>query len=268
MPQMIDIHCHILPGLDDGAADLQESLAMGRLAVAGGIGATVATPHVITGLHPHSRETILAAVARLRADFAENGIPLEILPGAEYRLEHDLPQRMSRGELLTINDGGRYLLVELPADQIPEFTQQVFYELQLQGVTPIIAHPERNAGFAQAPDLLQALVSRGALAQLTADSLTGRLGSRAANTARAFLRQGYAHFIASDAHSSRRRAPVLTEALKEAGRLIGMDEAQNLVVENPGLAVRGQYIKSNGINDPRPAGRGAVGFLKRIFRKE
>lgn len=264
---MIDIHSHILPELDDGAGSLQESLAMGRLATADGIRMMVATPHVITGLYPHSRETILAAVAQLCRDFADNGIPLVILPGAEYRLEPDLPQRMSRGELLTINDGGRYLLVELPADQVPARTDQVFYELQLQGVTTIIAHPERNAVFARTPSLLYDLVDCGSLVQLTSGSLTGHLGTAAAAAARTFLKKGCAHFIASDAHSSGKRAPSLTEALKKAARLAGTEEAQNLVTKNPHRAVQGLSIETSRIKDTRPVGCGISYVLKRLFKK-
>lgn len=264
---MIDIHSHILPELDDGAGSLQESLAMGRLAAADGIRAMVATPHVITGLYPHSRVTILEATAQLQRAFADDSIPVDILPGAEYRLESDLPQRMSRGELLTINDGGRYLLVELPADFVPEHTEQVFYELQLQGVTPVIAHPERNAGFARRPRHLHELVRRGALAQITSGSLTGLMGSTAATTARTFLKQGCVHFIASDAHSSGGRAPVLADALKEASRLVGTDEAQNLVAGNPHRAIQGLGIKTGEIKNIKPAGRGISQFLKQIFTR-
>ncbi|MDD4767680.1 MAG: phosphotransferase [Desulfotomaculaceae bacterium] len=264
---MIDIHTHILPALDDGAGSLEESLAMGRLAAADGIRMMVATPHVITGLYPHSRETILAAVAQLRQAFADNGIPLTILPGAEYRLEPDLPQRLSRGELLTINDGGRYLLVELPADFVPAPTGQVFYELQLQGVTPIIAHPERNTAMARKPALLHELAGRGALVQITGGSLTGRLGPAAAATARTLLQQGCAHFIASDAHSSTKRAPVLSDAVKEAARLTGLDEAQTLTTENPHHAVEGLPIKTRQIRPTRPARRGLLHFLKQLFIK-
>lgn len=264
---MIDIHSHILPGLDDGAGSLEESLAMARCATADGIRMMVATPHVITGLYPNSRETILAAVEQLRKLFKDNGIDLSILPGAEYRLEPGLARQMKRGELLTINDGGRYLLVELPAALVPDDAGQVFYELQLQGVTPIIAHPERNAVFAREPSLLHELVARGALAQITGGSLTGLLGSAAAAAARTFLKQGCAHFIASDAHASWNRAPVLATATREAVRLAGAEAAQSLVAGNPHRAVQGERIKAGEIRDIRPDRRGVFYYLKKFFSK-
>lgn len=264
---MIDIHSHILPGIDDGASSLEESLAMARIAVDDGIRVMVATPHVITGLYPNTREMILAAMGKLQRVLLENDISLSILPGAEYHLEPDLPKRMARGDLLTVNDAGRYLLVELPAALVPEYTGRAFYELQLQGVTPIIAHPERNVDFAREPDLLHELVSHGALVQITAGSLTGLLGSEAAATARNFLKQGCVHFIASDAHTAGNRAPVLSDAARETLRLADEEEAQNLVTGNPDRAIKGERIKTGEIKDLRPAGRGFWNLLRKYISR-
>ena len=263
---MIDIHSHILPGLDDGAGSVEVSLAMARRAAADGIRVMVATPHVITGLYPNGRATILAAVERLQRVFKDNGIDLSLLPGAEYRLEPDLPRRLARGELLTVNDGGRYLLVEMPAALVPDYAGQVFYELQLQGLTPIIAHPERNEGFARDHGLLHGLVSHGALVQITAGSLTGLLGSAAAANARAFLKQGCVHFIATDAHTAGdHRAPVLAAASGEAARLAGEEEGISLVTGNPRRAIRGERIETGEIKDLRSGRRGIFGFIRKYL---
>lgn len=261
---MIDIHTHILPGLDDGAGSVEEALAMARCAVADGIRIMVATPHVITGLYPNSRKAVLEALEQFKGALQENAIPLTVLPGAEYRLEPELSERLIRGELLTINDGGRYLLVEMPAMLVPDFAVQVFYKLRLQGVTPIIAHPERNAGFVREPGLLYDLVSRGALAQVTAGSLTGLLGSAAAAGARKFLERGYVQFIASDAHSSSERGPLLAEAAREAERLLGEEPGRRLVTGNPQRAILGEVIEASPLEYTRQA-RGA--FWKMLFRR-
>lgn len=261
---MIDIHSHILPELDDGAGSLQEALDMARLAVADGIRSMAATPHVETGLYPNTRETVLQAVDGLRRALQEHAIPLTILPGAEYRLEPDLPRRLARGELLTLNDKGRYLLVELPATLAFDFTVQVFYELQLGGVIPVIAHPERNAAFAATPSLLYNLIARGALAQITAGSLTGHFGPAARAAARAFLKNGCAHFIATDAHSDKDRAPLLTPAKKEAARLLGEEEGHTLVAGNPQRAVEALLIETGEIEETRPARSGFWSFLSRL----
>ncbi|RDV84794.1 tyrosine-protein phosphatase [Ammonifex thiophilus] len=156
---MIDIHTHILPGLDDGAEDLEEALSMARLALADGVTALVATPHVIRGSFFPSRQEILETVSLLNERLAEQGLPLRVLPGAEYRLEPDLPERLAKGELVPLNDAGRYLLVELPSTFVPPYAERVLYELQLQGVTPILAHPERNAELCRRPELLASLAA-------------------------------------------------------------------------------------------------------------
>jgi protein-tyrosine phosphatase len=260
---MIDLHAHILPGLDDGAPDLGEALSMAWLAVEDGIVSLVATPHVTGDHYRTDRTTILSAVEQLNNHLDKYQIPLKILPGAEYRLEPDLPERLARGELLTLNDGGRYLLVELPAAFVPPYTERVLYELQLQGVTPIIAHPERNASFCRRPDLLQALVSRGVPAQVTAGSLTGMFGREAVRMAFYFLECGLAHFVASDAHSSVGRTPVLSPALAEVERRLGVDAARKLV-DNSRRVLEGQAIP---LETARKVRTGRKGFLQALLGK-
>jgi protein-tyrosine phosphatase len=263
---MIDLHSHILPGLDDGAADLKEALTMAGIAVADGIKTMVATPHVETGLYDNSRETILAAVDELRGHLQENNIPLELLPGAEYHLEPDLPGRLQRGELLTINDGGRYLLVELPAALVPEYTARVFYELQLQGVTPIIAHPERNLALTNHPSIFYELVARGAVAQLTAASFTG--GSRrAAAAARAFLAKGCVHLVATDAHNSNKRPPHLAEAGQQVAKLAGEARSVELVSGNPLRVLQGGVLETGKIEYPRQSRRSLLQRLKQLVSR-
>jgi protein-tyrosine phosphatase len=261
---LIDIHVHILPGIDDGARSADESLEMARRAGADGSAALVATPHVISGLYPNTRDTILEAVEQLNALLARQELPIKILPGAEYRIEPDLPDRFARGGLMTLNDSGRYLLVELPSSMIPAYTGRVVYELLLQGVVPVIAHPERNSGFTKDPSLLYDLIARGALAQVTAGSLTGLFGLTAAKAAQLFLEHGCAHFIASDAHSTRGRAPVLAEALTAAGGLLGEDGAECLVKANPHNAVQGKDIAASALKEIQKTRQG---FIKRLFTR-
>lgn len=262
--QLVDLHIHILPGMDDGPGSPAEALEMARRAGAEGIGAVVATPHVITGLYPNTREKILESVEYFRDLLREKQLPLSVFPGAEYRLEPDLPERLARGELLTLNDTGRYLLVELPSSLIPPYTGRVIYELLLQGVIPVIAHPERNLALAKEPSLLYELVAKGALSQVTAGSLTGMFGSGAALTAQLFLAHGCAHFLASDAHSPHGRAPVLAEALEAATRLLGKDGAGRLASGNPLKAVRGTGVDTAGLKEIRIPRQG---FLRKLFSR-
>jgi len=248
---LIDLHAHILPGFDDGAKDQETSLSMARQAAKDGITSIGATPHVINEVYSYNRERILEAVEGLNQFLDENGVPVHILPGAEYRLEPDLPQRLDRGELLTLNDSN-YLLVELPATFIPSYTERVLYELQLQGITPIIAHPERNAGFAGDPSLLFQLVSKGVLVQITAGSLTGMFGRTVQKTAFLFLNSGLSHLIASDAHSSSHRTPVLSVAARAVEHRLGAGAANCLVLDNPRRIIESRGISLSGLPELRP----------------
>ncbi len=240
---LIDLHTHILPGIDDGASDMEQSLAMAQIAVNDGITIIVATPHVITGEIDNSKQKILENVGNLNKCLEEAGITLQILPGAEYRLEPDLPRRMAAGELLTINDSGRYLMVELPTMMVPDYTGRILYDLQLQGLTPIIAHPERNIGFTREPELLADFVARGILTQITAGSTTGHFGKAVKRIAWKLLKQGCAHLIASDAHSAHERSPILSRAALEIERIWGTDHSRILTHENPRRIIEGLPVE-------------------------
>jgi protein-tyrosine phosphatase len=238
---MIDIHSHILPGLDDGAANMEEAIAMARIAVTAGIKQMVATPHVKSRTYP-SRELILEVLVNLRRKLEKNSIPLVVMPGGEYGIEPGLPQRMASGEVLTINDTGRYLLVEFPAASVPDFTTTVLNELLAQDVTPVIAHPERNYVFMGDYSRLYDLVARGSLVQLTAGSLTGYYCTEVADAARTFLEEGWVHFIASDAHNRSGQLLQFEIATKEVLRLYGDGLRRCLLKSNPQRAIRGESI--------------------------
>lgn len=239
---MIDLHIHILPGIDDGPATLQEAAAMARLALDGGTGAVVATPHVAPGLYDNDKAGILAAVQEFQSYLQQCEIGLQVYPGAEYMLEPDLAEGLAAGEVLTLADGGRYLLVEFPAMGVPIYAEQALFEICLQGVTPIIAHPERNVDFLRDPGKLQPLLERGALCQGTARSFTGLFGKRARQVALTYLREGYYSFISSDAHGDGARGPVLADFLTVAGDY-NPNVGELLTVVNPKLLLSGDPLQ-------------------------
>lgn len=244
------MHTHILPSLDDGAASMKAAVSMARIAAGDKVGTLVATPHVIRGVFESGKEDILAATGSLNEELQQEGIPVRVLAGAEYYLEPDLPERNRFGQLMTINDTGRYLLVELPAEQVPHYTGQILYELQLQGITPIIAHPERNAGFIRSPEQLGELCSRGILAQGTAASFTGEFGKSIRKAAIDFLQHGWIHMIASDAHSDRGRPPVLSGAAEVLRILLDRDQWSAIMMVNPQQVIQGLPVEQVG-----PAGQ-------------
>jgi protein-tyrosine phosphatase len=223
---LIDIHCHILPGIDDGPADLSESLAMARVAAAAGTRLIIASPHVQE--QRPSPEQIAAGVSSLNEALAEQGIELRVVAGAENAFHLGC-------ELLTnycIADSP-YLLIEFPHTHLPASASGVLFELISAGLQPIIVHPERNPGIIRQPQLLFDLVERGALVQVTAGSLSGDYGPMPCQCARHLLKRGVVDFLASDGHSSTRRPPDLRPGLKVAAKLIGKDRAKALVCENP-----------------------------------
>lgn len=239
---MIDIHVHILPGFDDGAADIEMSIKMAEMAVANKIHHIIATPHIIHTLSEHTCDEIKTAVAQLNILLAQKSITLKIHPGAEYYLEPDLTARAAAGELQTLNNS-QYLLVELPAGQVPPYTEQTLYELQMQGLIPVIAHPERNNGFISNPKLLSELTSRGNICQITTGSIVGIFGQKVKKTALYFLRQGWGHVIASDAHSNHNRTPQLLSAAREIKKIGGEKLSHALLFDNPSSIIDGKPIQ-------------------------
>ena len=200
---MIDIHCHIIPNVDDGAASLEESLAMARLAVDDGIQAIVATPHTGNGIDENPPFQILAAVSRLQQALTDQDIPLRLYPGSEIHVTNGISRKIELRELCTLNNGGKYALLELPSQSIPFRLKTEIFELKLNGITPIIAHPERNVPLQNDPDLLLEMLHMGALAQVTAMGLLGGFGPFVRASAKFFIKHRLVQLMASDAHSVR-----------------------------------------------------------------
>ncbi len=263
---MIDLHIHILPGMDDGSRDMEESLKMARCAVASGIKAVVATPHVMTGLYNNTREKILDAVQELRSQLKDNNIPMKVYPGAEYMLDPEIPRWLKECQALTLYDEGKYLLVEFPTTDIPIYAVQTFFEIALQGVTPVIAHPERNGIFLEDPDKLLPFIERGALCQGTAGSLTGLFGSRVQEVALDYLLDGCYHFISSDAHGIGGRFPDLSEAFRIAeGYSAGLGEL--LTKDNPEFLLKGRAPIRPPVVE-KLSDKGKLSFWNRLWRKK
>jgi protein-tyrosine phosphatase len=251
---MIDLHSHILPGLDDGARTMPESLEIARDAVDEGIELIAATPHVRHD-YPTSPETMERAVAELAAELARAGLPLEVRPGGEIALDF-LPQ-LGAVDLSRFGLGGNpaYLLLEFPYRDWPLGLRALVYRLRSTGVVPVLAHPERNAEVRSAPERLRALVDAGALVQLTCASIDGRLGRFVRETGLRLLDLELAHMLGSDAHSHGVRAIGMRAAAEALG-----DEglAQWLVHDVPAAIVHGQPLPD------RPSRRRSLQFS--LFR--
>jgi protein-tyrosine phosphatase len=240
---VIDLHAHLLPGVDDGPSTWQEALEMLRIAQEDGVKTLVATSHQegLDGYHNTDAE-LTRSTEELQRRAQESGMAVTLLPGGEVRASPDLVARLERKEALTLADGGRYLLLEFPASEVPLYTNQLLFELQVHGITPIIAHPERNAGFAERPEALVSLVEAGALVQLTAASLSSRVSVETRTLAVLFLTHNLAHVLASDAHSVTRRPPVLARYVSRVAAIVGEERALSLVKGTPERIVRGEPV--------------------------
>jgi protein-tyrosine phosphatase len=240
---MKDLHCHLLPGVDDGAERLDDALAMARVAVAEGIQEIVATPHahLVPGDDP--RAEVGRRVAELQAALDAAGIPLVVRPGSEVYLEPDTPQRWDAGLLVPLANSS-VLLVETSFHEYPYYVPEVIFQLQARGARILLAHPERYVAFQRDLSPLEELAARGVVAQVTAGSLLGVFGKAAKQTAEAMLQRGLAHILATDAHRPEgNRAPTVQAALARAAALVGEARAQAMVEVAPRALLAGEPLE-------------------------
>ena len=240
---MIDLHNHMLPGLDDGAADLGESIKMARAAAEDGIKAVVCTPHWIPGLYENTRTVILERIEILTEKLREQNIQLRLYPGSELRLDASLPQKIMSREVLSVNDSGRHVLIELPEVVTSDHLEHFFWDLIAQGVTPIIAHPERNFYVQSHPEKVFGWVQMGVMLQITGSSLLGRFGRPSLDLAMRFLHHRMVHIVATDSHGLRMRSPKLARVRQLLEQTVGEDRAREMTCTTPKRIISGQRLK-------------------------
>ena len=231
--ESVDMHCHCLPGVDDGPATLPEALALCKALVADGITTAVATPHQL-GRYDlrNGGPDVRNAVARLQEELSRAGIPLTVVAGADVRVDERLPQLLESGHVLTLGDAGRFVLLELPHETYIE-PLPLIRLLAARGIRGIVSHPERHDHVARRPQLVQPWLKEGALLQVTSGSLIGDFGMTAERCAWDLMRSAAVALVASDAHGAVRRPPRMTAAIDLVGRRMGKAFASRVCVENP-----------------------------------
>lgn len=231
---MVDLHTHIFPALDDGAQSLEESVKMAEMAREDGITAMVGTPHLYRGEYHYDDLNIIEQKHReLSTALEEEGIGIQLYRGAEVHIAHNLMDEIRRHRNQLVLNGSSYLFVEFPSDHVFHGVKNLFFELMSEGLTPIIAHPERNSVFVRSPELLYELVRMGALCQVNSGSFFGDYGSRAAHGVEVFLRLNLVHFIATDCHDTKTIRPLLSESVRRVEEIYGQEMARSLVSDNP-----------------------------------
>lgn len=219
---MIDVHCHILPNIDDGADSIETSLAMAKKAVEQGITHILCTPHHNNGRYQNPKATVITAVALLQEELDKRHCNLTLLKGQEVHISGELLQAIDDNQILFTDLTDTYLLIELPTMEVPVYAEQLFFDLRARGKVPVIVHPERNAKFREDPNYLIPYLEMGCLAQLTAPSIVGSFGKSIQKTAKEMVKHNLVQMVASDAHGVNKR----TFYLKEAYELIGKEKAQ------------------------------------------
>ena len=269
---MIDLHSHLLPGIDDGAKDLATSLEMARIAVADGIRTMACTPHIYPGVFENTASGIRQAVGELQQALDDAGIDLRLVDGADIHVVPELIDKLAADEAPTLA-GTRYFLLEPPHHVAPPRFAEFVFNAVAAGYVPLITHPERLTWIGDHYPTFCALADQGAWLQVTSGSLTGRFGPDAQYWAERLLDDGRVGILATDAHTTQRRAPLLAEGRQAAERWVGAEEARHLVEVRPeGILAdwspsdlpplpSGNPVRGRHGGKPKP------GLLARLFKK-
>ncbi|NPU92414.1 MAG: capsular biosynthesis protein [Gammaproteobacteria bacterium] len=244
---MIDLHCHLLPGIDDGPRTMAESVELARMAVRNGITHAVVTPHIHAGRWNNDRAGIERLTREFRQQLAQAGVPLQLGSAAEVRLDAEILPWVEQDRLpfLGAYDGKRVLLLELPHSHIPLGAENLIAWLLQRNILPLIAHPERNKDVIRKPDKIRPLIEQGCLLQLTSGAIAGHFGKPAQQCAHQLLELEAVFVIASDAHNSGARPPDLVCGRDAASAIVGAERAQKMVSTNPMQLVAGQFSYKN-----------------------
>ncbi|MFC2161164.1 tyrosine-protein phosphatase [Acidobacteriota bacterium] len=259
---MIDIHCHILPSIDDGASDVETALRMARFAEQEGVKTIIATPHVFRP--PYDYENLFVIQEKWN-EFApllkSNNIKVELLLGSEVHFVHNLIDGMKSNYPYFGLNRGSYMIVEFPSNHVFSGVKQLFFELTSRGLNLIIAHPERNLVFIRNPALLYDFIKMGVYMQANSGSFSNLYGSRTQEAAYRFLEWNFYHFLASDSHGKHHRSTSISRAFRKIQDLVGHERALGLVEHNPRAAIDNKEIPAF-IDPVNPTKKKKTFFIK------
>jgi len=265
---MIDLHCHMLPAIDDGARNLETALKMAQIAVKDGITTTACTPHIYPGLFENTADGIRQAAINFQEALNQADIPLKITYGADVQITPEMIDGLDNGRIPTLHNS-RYFLFEPPHHISPPGMNNLIHDVLASGYIPVITHPERLSYIDHDYDKFVEAAQKGAWIQLTAGSLTGRFGKQVQKISERFIKDGITHLLATDAHNLQNRAPILSEAKDAAATLLGQEEATRLVLERPQGIL--QNASPDTLTDPPGLRPGAQktptpkSWLKKLF---
>lgn len=262
---MIDLHSHILPGVDDGAQSLEEALAIGRMAESDGIEVMACTPHFMPGVYDNEALDVRARIKHLNDVFEQEGLHLALVVGADAHVRPDFVECLKQGKILTLHDS-RYVLVEPPHHVLPQRLEDLMFNIAVAGYVPILTHPERLKWIEQGYDTVKRLARAGVWMQITAGSLAGRFGKRPRYWAERMLSEGLVSILATDTHNTRSRPPLLAEAHAVAKDRVGAAEADHMVLTRPAIILENRPPEEAPKTELQPASaKTEPGFWQRLF---
>ena len=257
---MIDVHCHILPEIDDGAKNIEESIMMAKIASEEGIKTIIATPHYIEGEYFREKFFNKEVLKQLNSEIKLRNIDLEVLLGNEVFISPNIFNLLDNDKIAKLNNS-KYMLIELPYWEIPFYTEKILYNLKLRGITPILAHPERNHKIIDNPNVLYNFIKQGVLAQMNINSIMDNESKVIRKTSEILLAHNMIHFIATDAHSYKFRTPRVKDKLVALYKIIGSENTYKLTYDNPKFVIEDRDILID-----KPIKYKGKNIVKRLFK--
>ena len=245
---MVDLHCHLLPGVDDGSKSMEISLRMAREAVENGVTHALLTPHHMNGRYVNHKQDVIRLTKQFADELERHNIPLTVFPGQEVRINGNLLEALDNDDILFADTGNRYLMLEFPDDDVPHYTNRMIFDLQQRGITPVIVHPERNTMIMDQPDLLYDLLQKGCLSQITASSYVGTFGKKVEKFSRQLIAAGQGYVFASDTHNLPGRKYEMREAFQKLSEEFGSELAQNYA-DHARAIVNGDTVPINTVRE-------------------
>lgn len=238
---LVDIHAHLLPGIDDGSPDMATSLQLAKAAAADGITHALMTPHHLNGRYANHKEDVIRLTNEFQEQLKQAEIDLTVFPSQEVRLNSEIPSALDADDILFCDEEGTYMLLEMPSEDVPLYAKEMTYQLLSRGITPIIVHPERNNRILKEPELLQEFLEQGCLTQVTASSYVGVFGKKIEDLSDRLIAAGQVATFASDAHSLAKRESKMTEAYDKLTKQVG-EEVATTFKQNAQDIINGENI--------------------------
>lgn len=243
---MVDLHCHLLPGIDDGSKNMEISLRLAREATENGVTHALLTPHHMNGRYVNHKQNVIQQTKKFQNQINAHNIPLTVFPGQEVRINGQLLEALDKDDILFADTSGKYMMLEFPDDDVPHYTNQMVFDLQQQGIIPVIVHPERNTKIIAEPDLIYQLLEKGCLSQITASSYVGTFGKKVENFSRQLIEAGQGYVFASDAHDLPGRKYEMKQAFEKMQHEFGQGLAEQYL-RNARSIINGENVPLNNL---------------------